>query len=456
MKRGSSSIRQVAILAAVLMSLSGAVANAAEWAAVGSRYQAMGGSGVASVNDAFASYWNPAALGNAQSYDADLNFDFVAALEGNVVETVDDLNDIDDDLGDFLDALERGTGTVADAGELADLERVRDTVLKLADEGNGVAGAASTGLSLRWESYAVFSRADAQFAVSPVSDTVNVNIPGIGQDYGDVTVNSLEDNESGARVRGLGVVESGVGYGHRFEVPFGDVVAEALRLDVIGLDDLGTISAGANLKYLHGITFNNYGKFHDENDDEKLGKLKFGDSDYRKESGNFGLDLGLLYEPADWLAIGFMARNVNSPKFKAARDAAPNSKKNFQLDAQARGGIAIYPFKNRSLVIASDLDLTENESDLLDGFKSRLWSFGAEYTLPIPVVKLALRGGGYTNTASGAGGAFTFTGGLGLRVWLLSLDLAGGASPKGIDVGGGDELPSRLNFSAALALKGNF
>ncbi len=446
MKRTSRSVGRLGVWAVALASLIAAPAFAAEWSAVGARYQAMGGSGVASVNDAFASYWNPAALANGKSADADINVDFVTSIEGDVIDTIDELEEIEDDVGTLLDAIEGGAD-IANQGELDELTRFVDSIAEL-EEGQGAVGTASGGMALRWQQIAAFSRFDGQFAISSVTDQDNLELPAIGETFGDIA-NGIDENESGARVRGLGVIESGLGYGHKFEIPFGDQVA-----GMVGLDSLGTISVGANLKYLHAISFNKYVEYREVDDAD----LDFGDSDLREESGNFGLDLGFLYEPFDWLAIGLMARNVNSPKFDASDDGdlGPNSKDEYQLDAQVRGGIAVYPLKDRSLVIASDLDLTENESELLDGFESRIWSFGAEYTLPIPVVDLALRGGGYLNTANASDQSWVFTGGLGLKVWLLSLDLAGGASPKGIDVGDGEKLPSRINLSAVLALKGNF
>jgi hypothetical protein len=154
---------------------------------------------------------------------------------------------------------------------------------------------------------------------------------------------SILDNESGARVRGLGVIESGVGYGHSF------------------FD--GLLSVGANLKYMHGITYSKFAGYQTIEDAE----LDFGDSNLREESGNFGLDLGLMSKPFDFLQVGLVARNVNSPKFKTGRDEDPNGRKNFTVDAQVRMGAAFFPFSNDTLVIATDLDLTENESDLLGG-----------------------------------------------------------------------------------------
>ena len=66
-------------------------------------------------------------------------------------------------------------------------------------------------------------------------------------------------------------------------------------------------------------------------------------------------------------------------------------------------------------------------------------------------------GGGYINTASGADHSFVLTGGLGLKVWLFTLDLAGGASPSSAEVKAeGDKFPSRVNLSMTLGLRGNF
>ena len=60
------------------------------------------------------------------------------------------------------------------------------------------------------------------------------------------------------------------------------------------------------------------------------------------------------------------------------------------------------------------------------------------------------------NTISGASQAFAFTGGFGLRVWVLSLDLAAGYSPNTVDVKDNDTFPSRANLSAVLAVRGEF
>ena len=61
-------------------------ASASEWVMMGWRYQGMGGAGVATVNDSLASYWNPAALAQGQAWDASLNIDMSASVEGDALE----------------------------------------------------------------------------------------------------------------------------------------------------------------------------------------------------------------------------------------------------------------------------------------------------------------------------------------------------------------------------------
>jgi hypothetical protein len=418
--------QSIIALASLLVCLIPGSASAGEWTFVGARYQGMGGAGVATVNDSLSPYWNPAALGMAQSYDGVLNMDIMASIEGDVLGVIDKLEDSQSEVNDILARIENGIVPAPDSADEATLDELLVQLAKLGEDGTGVIGTGSAGLNMRWKKYAVFSRAHTEFAIDPTYDKNNQGIT--------VEDPSILDNESGARVRGLGVIESGVGYGHSF------------------FD--GLLSVGANLKYMHGITYTKFVGYQTIEDAE----LDFGDSNLREESGNFGLDLGLMSKPFDFLQVGLVARNVNSPKFKTGRDPSdPNSRKNFTMDAQVRMGAAFFPFSNDILVIATDLDLTANESDLLEGYKSRLWSLGAEYKIPIPVVSIALRAGGYMNAASGADHAFVLTGGLGLKVWLLTLDLAGGLSPAQAEIkANGDKYPSRGNLSAVLGIRGNF
>ena len=426
---GASGVQVFIVVALGVLGVVGSnPASAGEWAFVGSRYQAMGGAGVATVNDSFASYWNPAALGTAQSWDTAIDTGVTASVEADILNSIDDLENLVES-----SAFEALVDDLNDGGALSPDSDITIALLEaqLANfdsAGDGVVGNFSTGLGLRWKNYTLFSRGIADFAVSPVYDSVRFS------PTPDDDLNSILNNKSGSRIRGLGVIESGVGYGHSF------------------FD--GLLSVGANLKYLRGITFDKYVDSQSIEDAD----ISFSDSDLRKTSDAFGLDLGIMSQPFDWLRVGLVARNVNAPKFdvRSTDDKDPNPVGSFTLEPQVRAGLALYPFSNDFLVIATDFDLTSNKSDLIDGFDSRLFSFGAEVKVPLWVLSMAFRGGGYMNTASGANQAFAFTAGVGLKVWVLSLDVAGGMSAKSSDVKGGDSFPSRVNGSIVLALRGDF
>jgi hypothetical protein len=110
--------------------------------------------------------------------------------------------------------------------------------------------------------------------------------------------------------------------------------------------------------------------------------------------------------------------------------------------------------------LAADVDVLENDSENLSGFHSRLVSAGTELRFVLWKLGLALRGGVYANVADDANNAVAITGGPGLRLWHLNLDLTGGASPDTehieSDFASNDEFPSRANFAAALRFQKEF
>lgn len=498
---------------AILSGLVPGPASAEEWAFLGARYQGMGGAGVAVVDDEHASYWNPGALAFTPSYGASIPIGVQAAAEGSVLADVDRVARLIDELDagafDQLLADIEGGGSL-DAAQLRtaiDLAAVR--LPGLDSPGKGLVGNANASLLLRYERVALSGIGLGYLAADPVFDAVNVSVSSLegaaavdaivdpatamdryaagsapdlvarletlfasvsatspslqaeelvfqaeqaGVDVRDGAIaqnllnvanatvgstgNSFADNRSGAFVRGLAVEEVGIAYGH------------PLWKRRIGI--------GAQLKYLHGTTFNKFVRF-DEVDGGADLIDEIGDSSRRKSSHTASLDLGLLVKPWSWLRFGLTARNVTEPAFDLARDPTnPSGRGELTLDPQVRAGVALWILPQ--WVVAFDADLTKNESRLLEGFESRIVSLGTELRIPIWKLGLALRGGAYLNAAGEDPGAIALTAGLGIRLFDLHLDLAAGASPQTERVEAADDsrLPARMNLSATLSFRRAF
>ncbi|HPG26735.1 MAG TPA: conjugal transfer protein TraF [Myxococcota bacterium] len=491
-------------------------ASAEEWSFVGARYQGMGGAGVAMVDDEHASYWNPGALAFTRSYGVALPVGAQVAAQGDVLSQVDRVTEFIDGLGgatyDQLVA-DLQAGNPLDATQLGTALDLAAVQLPALDQpGSGLVGSANASLLLRYQHVAVSGIGLAHFGADPVFDRQNLSVssltagaaidslinPGtamiryVGPDRPDVVADvtalfiaagatapneqaeeyvfaadqagvnvrsagvarnlvdiaratidgtgSLADNASGTFVRGLSVQEVGVAYGHPLPIP------------IIG----GKIGIGAQIKYLYGTTFNKFVRFDEIGSASDLVD-EIRDADRRETSHTASLDLGVLVKPFEWLRVGLTARNVTSPEFDLARDPArPGSRSKLTLDPQVRFGAAVWILPNWA--VAFDADLTENESQLVDGFSSRIVSLGTELRIPIWKLALALRGGAYLNTEADEPDEVALTGGIGLRVFDFAFDLAAGASPKTERVAAANDqqIPSRMNVSAMLSFRREF
>lgn len=488
-------------------------AGAQAWSFVGARYQGMGGAGVAVVDDEHASYWNPGALAFTESYGVAVPAGVYAGAEGSTLSDIDRVSNVLDDLagGEFdqlIDDLVAGNDL--DPAQLGTALRLgADALPGLDDDGEGVLAGIDASLLLRYRRFAVTGIGESHFAADPVFDGTNVSLSDLTGDaavdalvnpgtaasqYGpgdeppvvaeieaiflaagggapnlqaeefvfaaelagadvrdagvarnlvaiaNATVGTADatfaDNRSGTFVRGLAVEQIGFGYGH------------PLLANRIGI--------GGNLKYMLGTTFNKYLRY---DDIDGVGDLTdaLTDSDRREITHTASLDLGVLVKPWDWLRLGITARNVTKPSFDLARDrSGPGGRDELTLDPQVRAGVALWVLPR--WVVAFDADLTEDESELVDGFASRLVSLGTEWKIPLGKVGLALRGGAYLNTAADDLDAVTLTAGLGLRVFDFNLDLAIGASPKTEKVEAADDqrIPAQSNASLTFAFRRSF
>ena len=456
-----------------------------------SRYQAMGGTGVAFANDSAAIHWNPANLAYKRGYDFQLPATLNANIENRALEKLSSLIQTYDELAATIDGIRDGTTgqlNEATAGQvfsfLEDLSafggggenvhfgidiglmgRVHNfgysaqslttgTVFADVDLTNlGLLGGGATldglippGITTppptnptfiafrdRVESEAGWTQQQANFAAAAAEQA--------GIDVGNSAVANLlvlAASATGSGANSLadnnsGAVVAGLStqefaFTYSHTIPVPFQSKMGDTLRMITQYVHNRFALGANAKYMLGITFAKAVRYDaGQSGGDLLGDLA--DFGDNELSHAFGLDLGVGYRPTRWLQFGMVARNVNSPTFDLPDlgFASGESIDEIEIKPQVRVGVALLPI--RHLTLAFDIDATENEIATLPGFKSRIISVGGEYEIPFgKSVGLALRVGGYNNIAPEVEGDWAMTGGIGLRLWQFVLDASAGGS----------------------------
>ena len=353
---------------AVLWGLAPA-AWATEFAIVGPRALGMGGAGVATTSDALATYWNPAGLVMSQSVDVHVQALTHLVDRLGVQDTLDDIDNID---------LTSATLEDANAGAVA-LGRLID---RLNVPGASVSAIATGGVYFK-------GRYGEQAYGLNVSDvaTAGLFVP---------TPLSFTQNGTTLTING-------------------QLAAEGLEARQVGLSwayalQDRTYAIGTTLKVIQGVTYAASLKTSDTD-----GDFDFVEGlDEGKVDTAVSLDVGALYRPASWLRFGLVWKEINRPSFDTPTG------RSVALDPQIRGGVAFNPWETMTLAV--DGDLTSNKT-LVPGVRSRTMSIGAEQTLLSQL--LALRVGVLKNMEDDDS-KVTTTGGVGLRLWALHVDLGAG------------------------------
>jgi len=447
-------------------------AEGGEWAIVGPRALGMGGANVAVANDATASYWNPGAFGffsnptggdyGKRDWSAQLpevgvgvqvhedlgeelnkisQFDFdtldsgqiSAASVSDFIQLVSALKSFDANQNRAITVLANGgsrvqvghfgiggylSGSVSAKGDL-DLVNISPVSSGAATD---TIAALSDTIANNFNDGSPVPTGDYFFATDPTAETsliTNISIlPGWdittatnfvqAVDYGlgqaGITVppeittliadvaqlasdtvlsggGSFSDNESKLLFKGIAVLETPLTYGRAITDDF---------------------AIGGNFKYMQARVYDISVPIFDTQFEDALGTA----TDTFIEKNNFGIDLGLLYRFGDDLRVGLVGRNLNSPKFDV-----------FKEKPQIRAGFAYKPIS--FVTLATDVDLTQNETTVGSDFKSQ--NFGAGMELRLFKI-LQVRGGAYKNLAQNDIG-LVYTAGMGLNLWLINLDL---------------------------------
>ncbi len=252
--------------------------------------------------------------------------------------------------------------------------------------------------------------------------------------------NTFNKNTTSAMTKAIMYYEVPLSYGHPFD--FGK---------------FGKLGVGATAKIISGTVYQNQVLLVNRPGGENISSSDLVDDITKnsKSSVNFGIDLGALYKYDNWLSVGLVAKNLNSPTFDAPDYDVPVDNdptrttimhgEDVKLKPQVRFGVAIDPYS--WLTLASDLDLTNNDTvapGTVVGSSVRSRNFGAGVEVH-PYSWLRIRGGAYKNLAESNIG-MVLTGGFSLFV----LDVDGAFATDTFKIGGSD-IPQEAKVQVAMS-----
>jgi len=419
-----------ALSLATILLLSVTSAQAMKFEALGYKSVSMGGAAVASSSGSHAAYNNPALLAK-QPYAVEVSLGAgVSATDHGAGAAYSDLSD--SGFFDLMDKISEDSSTITqEEGKV--LADGRDTFLGMNENGIAIAPQIYLGAQVYGFGFGIYEYSDvlATTLIDPTHDQLIFEKNGGGytkiNDDGSQTDTVLADYEANSiqyamdngdtyiDTTAIAIAEVPLAYGHNFETK------------------IGNIMVGGAVKYMQAITYTQNLTFEDSKEDGEK---------FDKQSSNFGIDLGLAYQPSFSydLTFGLVAKNLNSPTFDFYTG------EEYTLDPMVRAGLA-YNI-TESLQIASDIDITSNSS-LYDGYESQMLGGGIIYEPFSSLFALSLRGGLMQNLHSSDVAGITYTAGLGIGVKWFQIDLSGEMASKSNEVDG-TSVPQYAKASVAL------
>ena len=226
-------------------------------------------------------------------------------------------------------------------------------------------------------------------------------------------------NDSKLRMIGLGVVEIPVTYGYAFDEHW---------------------SIGGSLKYMMGRVYGLDIPLFNTNGDDLSQSFSNSRNNYQ-QSSNMGIDLSVMTR-FPMVQVGLTGRNLNGPSFKGPTVNGVQFATQY-IKPSATAGIAFIPFT--TVTLAADMDLTRSDSVLKSRNYQRI-AGGFEWDA---FRFLALRAGISKNLAISTDPTL-YSGGVGLNLWLLRIDLAAQATTETVTYDGKD-YPKEARASFAVA-----
>lgn len=402
---------------------------AGEFQSLGHHSTSMGGVGVASAKGSMAGYFNPALLTQSKT-KVEVALGVGAAVrENNIGEQLDTLEKLK--LTDTLDRIANnigGTNTQVDRDNIKEAKKVLESI----GANNGVAIMPTTYLSTQVNEYAIgiYGTGDVSATAHVDHNRLDLSVKGDDGKYYNYDQNTDQYTEITQSAYEASSLESAIGENGTTYVDVKGLVLLEVPVSYAKAFDLdqGELSVGGSLKFMKGSTFV---KRMDIDTDENL-------EDYKKDSSNVGLDLGLLFKPSNVknLSVGLVARNINSPKFDTRDGGA------LKADMQLRTGL-LYDYSEQ-VELAMDLDLTSNET-FIPEYDSQQLGMGVNYK---PASWVSLRAGLMQNLANSNEGLI-YSAGFGIGVEALSLDVATQMASKSGSYDG-EDVPKFAKVNVAL------
>ena len=244
--------------------------------------------------------------------------------------------------------------------------------------------------------------------------------------------NTLDLNTTSVMTKAFQYIEIPVSYGRPFDI-----------------GKKGKLGLGITGKIIKGTVYQNEVLLVNRPDNVDAKDIINDMTENQKSSSAIGIDIGALYKYENWLNIGLVAKNINSPKFEGPMytdtvTATSVQGSAVELKPQIRTGVAIEPVG--WMTLAADLDLSENDtvapgSVVGSSIKSR--NFGGGFEVK-PASWLKVRGGAYKNLAQSNGSVLT----AGFKLFLLDVDGAMATNTFTID---GNKVPREVKVNASMS-----
>lgn len=408
-----ASKKSIRFAGALVLMATGSSAGAVPFSSFDPRSYAMGGVGVASGTSANAVFFNPALLAAAaEDEHFSLELPIVGgrvADPGELGNAINDFNDVEP-VGTFQDAVNAYQDT-PNAGTAAAVQTAGDTLIEqlqnLSDKTLAAEADVAFVLGIPHRKFGISVFANVDVLGGTVGEVTDADLVAIQQTIDDAlnsqpVTDPTDALTSTVSARISRITEVGVSIAREFDV-------------------LGGISVGITPKYV-GVRTYDIRFVGSEIDTAEISL-----SESQQSDSSVNLDFGLAKDYDNGWKAGFAVRNLLAQKYTTVLG------NEFKIEPMARMGVS---YRNSCLVVAADLDLTENDSG---GFepKTQYVALGAEvYMFEIAQLRLGYR----HNLSDVPAGVETgmITAGLGFSPFGIHADLAVASN--------GDELGAALQL----------